>query len=126
MTAHDIVNRLLEADPDDPRRVIDQLPERRKERWVFTDAELRTPELCTSNDEFIAFPVIEGGEQGVIVYRDGRVSSRWEDGTVGVPSEVMDAAGYVESLVAVGGQDYADNWRNVFVNEDDSFSDWAE
>lgn len=93
---------------------------------MFTDAELQDPSLCKGDDEFISFPHMDGGEQGIIVYRDGRVTNRFEDGTVGVPVELQDAADDVETLVQVGGMNYADNWHDVYVDEDGNFEDWAE
>lgn len=95
---------------------IDEEVEVRRERWVFTDAELAVKGLnCKGDDEFVA--TVEDVVHGVIVQRDGSVTNRWEDGVLGVPKKIVELADDVESLVASNGE-VADNWLSVEVNDD--------
>jgi hypothetical protein len=78
---------------------------KKRERWVFTTAELEQPGKCRGTDEFLvtcpydsqlekelvaAGGVAEGPdistwcERGIIVLRNGTVTDRYGDGTVGV------------------------------------------
>jgi hypothetical protein len=115
------------------------LGESRQERWCFTEYELGNPEAlkaCRGEDEFVASAYDEEGnrlELGVLVYRDGRATNRWEDGTAGVPEEVQREAEVDESpskpigrgsgSPRLGDDDLiADNWRDVEVAEDGSFT----
>ena len=75
---------------DNPQKYIDELPPRQKGRWVFIDIELVHPEHCKANDLFVAYPAASNEQLGVIVYRDGRVTNRWDDGTAGVPDRLGD------------------------------------
>lgn len=77
-----------------------------RERWAFTDAELREPAACRGDDELIA-------DWGIIVYRNGAVSNRYADGTAGIDPDLRDLAGADESPLHPGSGDYADNWRDV-------------
>ena len=125
--AHQLVAALIEAqDPDElnPQDYLDKLPARITARWVFTDQELSTPQLCRAEDEFFAFPTLDGGENGVIVYRDGRVTNRFADGTAGVPDEIYQAAGDCTTLISSENQ-MADNWQDVYTDEDGNFVDWT-
>lgn len=83
-----------------------------KQRWVFTQAELaRNGKGCEAHDEFIATLPSET-ELGVIVYRNGKVSNRWADGTAGVPRGIAELANEVETLGTPDGE-LADEWHDV-------------
>lgn len=86
------------------------------ERWAFLASELDNLQACRADDEFIARPT-EETELGVIVYRNGQVSNRWEDGTVGISPEVRELADDTESLHSLNGEEII-GWRDVEVSED--------
>lgn len=52
----------------------------RKERWAFSASEI--PERCNSNDELHA----SVGSYDVLVKRNGEITNRYADGTIGVTS----------------------------------------
>ena len=122
--AQAIVDVLVEAEPDavDPQKYLDQLPSLNKARFVFTDHEVKYPKGCNNADEFIATP--SEIEMGVIVYRDGRVSNRWDDGTTGIPDDIYQAASAEESYRTRKGE-VADSWLDVYIDEEGNFVDWA-
>ena len=97
----------------------------REERWAFTRSELGDPGGLKSSDELIAY--VEGAtpESGVIVYRNGVVSNRYGDGTAGVTPEHRAAAESDETLWRLETQDYADEWRDVVVDENGMFVRFA-
>ena len=127
--ARAIVDKLIETGPDeiDPQKYLGELPERIQERWVFTDAELADPKKCKRDDEFVT--LCDYGEplerQGVIVYRDGRITNRWADGTAGVPDDIYQAAADCEAYYDPRTRDMAEIWRNVYTDEEGNFIDWA-
>lgn len=92
------------------------------ERWVFTKDELAQPETCTSNDEFLA---LFSDIPPVVVYRDGRVTNRWEDGTAGVPNDAYDKAANSETLYRYSDNEIADTWKDVLVDPEGKFLGWA-
>lgn len=99
------------------------------ERWAFSTAELLRPELCTNEDELVAF--VPASEIGVLVYRNGKVSNRYADGTTGVPADIAELADGIESLGHPVDDDYADLqetncWKDVVVNDDGSFQAFAD
>ena len=114
----------------------------RQERWVFTDAELAAPAKCKGHDEFTTGPVpcgppdtlefaetgeLRWTELGVFVQRNGTVTNRWDDGTAGVPVDIVDLAGDIDSYVlAVGEVTIADNWRDVICTSDGDFVRFAD
>jgi len=114
-----------------------------RERWCFTERELADKQVlqgCRGHDEFIAS--VHDAELGVLIYRNGDPTNRWEDGTAGVPEDVQMAANEEDSLVkprsmvrpqATGysamdqwrsaeDDTIADNWRDVEVHDDGSFN----
>ena len=114
-----------------------------RERWCFTARELADEQVrqqCRGEDEFIAS--VHDAELGVLVYRNGEPTNRWEDGTAGVPTDVQIAAGEEDTLVKPISQrrpqaagysamdqwrsaeedTIADNWRDVEVHDDGSFN----
>lgn len=88
------------------------------ERWVFTGAELRAKgEDCNRYDTFVA--IVPNFQLGVLVYRNGEATNRWEDGTAGVPDGVRELAAAVETLATTETPvEPANRWCNVFVDED--------
>lgn len=87
------------------------------ERWAFLASELDNLQACKAEDEFVAYPALEQTELGVIVGRNGQVSNRWEDGTVGIPPEVREVADETDSLHSLSGEEII-GWRDVEVSED--------
>ena len=99
------------------------------ERWAFSEKELADPYACHSHDELLASvpnpdDPEKSLEQGIIVYRNGTVSNRWEDGTVGVPAEVAELANDEETLYHPDDE-LTEAWRDVCVGDDGSFLAWA-
>lgn len=107
-----------------------------KERWMFTEEELRNPTLCKRDDEFVCTD--SGGGNGVICQRTGEPTNRFEDGTVGVGGRlkdeirdvgesfvkvIRDSAGRPLSLSsgATVEQLDADQWYDVWTNEAGKF-----
>lgn len=95
------------------------------ERWAFSESELAAPAECKGHDELVAYVDLdddwEGVEgQGVVVYRNGEVSNRFDDGTAGVPKELAELANEVESLVHPDGEETA-AWRDVETDKDGNF-----
>lgn len=91
----------------------------RRERWAFTDWDLKHPEDLRSDDELVA-----GGAMFIhsaIIYRNGHVSNRREDGVVGLSEEEKMLAESDESPFDTKQQAYADNWRDVIVSDDGLF-----
>jgi hypothetical protein len=99
----------------------------RRERWVFTVAELALLDQGgefhgEATDEFIAYPVPQAPQHGVIVQRDGTVTNRFADGTVGVPEDQQELANECESLWTDMDQDgLAEDWRDVLVEDTGEF-----
>lgn len=102
----------------------------RTERWAFCFGELAHPEACHSLDELTATVLDPDGsgerlEQAVIVYRNGEVSNRWEDGTAGVPADVAELAAEEENLCNPKFGQCADTWADVYVDPTGAFAGWA-
>lgn len=93
----------------------------------MTVAERQNPEHARGDDEFLAFPSNEDGptELGIIVHRDGRVTNRWGDGSVGVNQEWYTLAADEEALVNFGG-DADGGWYDVLVDTQGNFVDWGD
>lgn len=85
------------------------------ERWAFMKDELDKLPQCRGDDEFVAYP--PECEIGVIVYRNGNVSNRWADGTVGLSPELVEAA-FEEETVFRDREEF-ECWRNVGLDEND-------
>jgi len=98
------------------------------ERWVFTKAQLKNPKGLRRDDELIALVTPDEPSEGVdvIVYRNGEVSNRFGDGTVGLPEEVYVAAQDEDKLFDEEEDDWADNWRDVIVDADGNFVRFAD
>jgi hypothetical protein len=143
MNAVALVTKLLEDDPDviRPKDYLRQLPARKQERWCFSSADLQQPENCHSYDELVANVITgEGGasrsvefdneeQTDVIVYRNGIVTNKFDDGTIGVPKEIQKLADDVEELVNPRGNTdetaFCNVWRNVWTDETGVFLGWA-
>jgi hypothetical protein len=101
---------------------IGELPHR--ERWAFTEAELKQPAACTSHDELVA--AVEESEIAVLVQRNGKPSNRYADGTAGVPAEISEAVEAVEEYGHPVDGDYnrlepTAQWKDVVVTHDGDF-----
>ena len=99
------------------------------ERWAFSESELTDPAKCKAQDELIGempYEIAEekGIEQGIIVYRNGEVSNRWEDGTAGVPADVAELANECETLYHPATNETTDVWANVLVDGDGAWQRW--
>jgi len=97
----------------------------KKERWAFSDAEFADPHKCKSHDELMACIDYDDGFDGtdgqqVIVYRNGKVSNRYADGTTGVPEGLAIAAEAEESLLHPDGEDTS-VWKDVVVGSSGEF-----
>jgi len=101
------------------------MTEPRKERWAFSQSELADPSACTGYDELVAIIDIDDDGDGVdsfgiIVYRNGEVSNRFDDGTAGVPKEFAELADECESLVHPDGEETAE-WKDVEADAEGNF-----
>lgn len=103
------------------------------ERWAFSDAELKNPQACNGFDELVADEIIGYnkqenrliyGEIGVLVQRNGTVTNRYADGTIGVANDVAELAGEDESPCHTDGTP-CDNWRDVETNDKGEFIRFA-
>lgn len=98
-----------------------------RQRWIFTEAEIVQVAsgklIPNALDEFIVgvpSGINEGESLSLIAYRNGDISNRWSDGTVGVPWELKELAGDEEEYVTLNGE-VADQWRDVETDEDGKF-----
>lgn len=103
----------------------------RKERWAFCESELADPAKCNTYDELTTSVIDpdnpgEHLEQGVIVYRNGEVSNRWDDGTVGIPADVTELAAEEETLYHPDLDEYTDVWADVLTDDSGAWQGWAE
>ncbi len=102
-----------------------------QQRWAFSESELARPHECNAYDELIGdlpyeFCEEEGIEGGVIVYRNGEVSNRWDDETAGVPAEVAELADECETLYHPESNETSDVWADVLCDRDTGkFLGWA-
>ena len=97
----------------------------KKERWAFSESELADPTECKSDDELVAYIDLDDGYEGtdgqqIIVYRNGRATNRYADGTVGVSEALALLAEEEESLLHDNGEDTA-GWRDVETNKTGNF-----
>jgi len=102
----------------------------RTERWAFSESELAAPAKCNAHDELIGEVPYEyaeenGIEEGIIIYRKGEVSNRWEDGTVGVPAETAELADECETLYHPDSNETTAVWADVFVDDNGAWLGWA-
>lgn len=97
----------------------------RKERWAFSESELANPSECKGYDELVAYVDFDdgfGGTKGVqiVVYRDGRSSNRYADGTAGISEGLAVLAELTESLLHPNGED-TEAWRDVETDKAGNF-----
>jgi hypothetical protein len=100
------------------------------ERWAFSESELANPAACKADDELVGEVPYEYAEEngiecGIIIYRNGEVSNRWEDGTAGVPAEARELADECETLFHPQRNETTDVWADVFVDHDGAWLGWA-
>lgn len=101
-----------------------------KERWAFSRSELANPAACKNDDELLAFVDYDDGYgrtegQTIIVYRNGKVSNRYGDGTAGVIPELAELADCVEELLHDDGET-TDVWRDCEVDDHGNFIRFLE
>jgi hypothetical protein len=98
----------------------------RTERWAFCESELANPAKCKSHDELLA-SVTTGPDssEGIIVYRNGKASNRFADGTAGVPADLADEAEADEELYHPDLDETTNVWADVFVDHDGAWLGWA-
>jgi hypothetical protein len=102
-------------------------------RWVFTDDEVKRlkakdPEFKpVAYDEFIVIlpqPIADllGVEMGIRVQRDGTITNRWWDGTVGVPAAVREEADAVEGYYTDDDDpQFVDRWLDIECDQEGNF-----
>lgn len=101
------------------------MEQRIKERWVFTEAELKNPQGVKRSDEFIADSL--SGEIGIVVTRQGDATNLWADGTRGVPHDEQAYAAEQEQLIKGPAPvrcryvEYAETWHDVWTNDAGDF-----
>ena len=105
-------------------RWLDNLRCPRREVWPFTKSELENPAGLRSDDVLVAS--VRSEEQGVIVYRNGLASNRWEDGTAGVPLMAQAEASEIESLYHPDAEEWTHEWRTVWVDHAGRFMRFHE
>ena len=101
----------------------------KEERWAFSESELANPGKCRSDDELVAYIDLDddwGGVEGhgIVVYRNGKVSNHFANGTIGLPeglTGLAELAGGIESLLHPDGEDTA-AWKNVEANDQGNFT----
>jgi len=94
------------------------------QRCCFTRAELKNLAGLSIYDKFIAEAYVpEDFDESVdiqsrliLVQRNGSVTNRYSDGTIGVPEEYQQLAEEDECPCTAEGT-YADNWRNCEVDD---------
>ncbi len=102
---------------------------KKRERWVFTDNELRHPENCKRSDSF--FANLPDDLNGVVTDRRGLSQDRYTDGIVGVSSGHANYAEAQDSLSKTGsgsvafGAGIGDTWKDVWTNEGGDFLGFA-
>jgi len=130
---------LLEDEFDPKEFVMRQ--EFKRELWAFTDYELATDAYKNArrDDEFFATVRLDDStedrdESNVIVLRNGEVTDRFTDGTVGVPDQVKRLAAGEETLFRLWQPDkaepgyddeVAERWRYVLVDDNGGFMRFA-
>lgn len=104
----------------------------RVERWCFTNSELLDNKMdgLNSSDEFIAIAHFPEREQldpsRIIVLRNGLITNRYEDGTVGVSDYEIESAEDEEIYYSIKSTEETSCWLNVEVNEDGRFVRFLE
>jgi hypothetical protein len=124
--------------PEDPKEIFKQhVASRRRERWCFTQHELKFPENCFREDPFVSYQNAAGPDDlGVIVLRDGQITNMWGDGSGGVPEMVqnrIDLSGELRKPVYYGhnhaydeSDEEVEDWVDVYVDEEGRFKAWVE
>jgi hypothetical protein len=138
MKAQVIVDRMLEAGPDDvaAKDYLRQVPAWREERWCFTAQEWADAHLCNGNDELVATvstdpddPEHENEEAltHIIVLRNGQVTNQFAGGLPGLATpELQQLADAEETLYSPKAHEIADMWRDVVAGEDGKFIRWGK
>lgn len=86
----------------------------KRERWVFTQAEIENGgNGCRRDDCF--FASIPGSDVRVVMMRNGQATRQYSDGSLGVTPEDSDEAESQETLYAEDGTP-ADEWRDVIAD----------
>lgn len=95
-----------------------------RSRWIFTEQELLNPKQCRQSDLFL---VTDSNlpEVGVFVFRDGKVTNKYGDGTRGVTKDHADIADSQETYHTIDRKDIADNWRDVRTTANGRFLKFA-
>lgn len=107
--------------------------ETREARWAVTEAEMGRIETLRSGDELMATYTATDGDGGpvgdthqVVVLRDGTVTNRNWDGTLGVSEEVSEMVGDEDELYHPNPDDpgefeATDRWVDVTVGPEGEF-----
>jgi len=83
-------------------------------------------EACDEDMAEEDMPDFQEKDYSVIVFRNGKVSDVFYDGTEGVPEEVAAAAGDVKTLWHPDIDEQTEAWKSVVVNSDGSFASFAD
>jgi hypothetical protein len=98
----------------------------RTERWAFAESELADPAACKAHDELLASATTgPDSSEGIIVYRNGKASNRFADGTAGVPADLAELAEADEELYHPDLDEIADVWADVWVDDSGTWAGWA-
>jgi len=99
-------------------------PGEKKERWVFTRSELRDPRGLTNDDDWFSATVVDwdtDDEVGVQMYRNGKPTGAFDDGTRGVDRDTMAEAADVSDYWSEVDSEVANNWLDVVVDRKGRF-----
>src|SRR5271157_492889 len=101
----------------------------RTERWIFCESELANPAACKAYDELLTtVSDPDNGEETlelpVVVYRNGEISNRWADGTVGIPAAVVELAEGEEEYYHPDLDEPADVWADVLTDDAGNWLGW--
>lgn len=99
------------------------------ERWAFIEEELRHPEGCRRDDEFVSMATLDDGERGVYVNRRGKVTGQYTDGASGISKADREVAEGDEQIYRVsyaGEYEEIGGWKNVAVTPEGRFACWAD
>lgn len=112
------------------------MAEEKTERWAVSDEEIERFDTLKGDDELLCTVTLTDEESiptgeayQVVVLRNGTVTNRNWDGTIGVPEAIRDLAASEEILyhpAADGTLKETSRWVEVAVGPDSEFLDVAE
>lgn len=105
------------------------MAEETTERWAVTAEEADRIETLSGSDELMCTVESESGvAYQVVVQRNGTVTNRNWDGTIGVPEDVRDLANSEDVLYHAvdDGFEETQKWVNVIVGPEGEFLSFAD